>query len=266
MSTTSSVVIPSLVKKYLMAGTGLVLVLFVLGHMLGNLQFFGGPDMINAYAYKLHHMPGAPYTLWAIRLVLIACLVVHVWMAVLLTKENRAARGKEPYGVKHNNVASYAARTMPITGIVLLLFIILHILQFTTRVVPENYNQTIGEVPVKVGFVQLDYFDVFAMMVDGFSDPLFAIIYIVAVGLLCLHLTHGVSSIFQSLGFRNESWRGRLNVFAHAYGWIIFLGFASIPISVMVFGFGKSYLAEMEQKWASDIPQETTQFVEHPTK
>jgi len=263
MTTTHKVIIPSVVKKYLMAFSGLVLVLFVLGHMLGNLQFFGGPDMINAYAYHLHHLPGHPFSLWLIRLILLACLVVHVWMAILLTAENRAARGKNAYAQKHSNVATYAARTMPITGVVLLLFIVLHILQFTTRVVPENYNQTIGEVPIEVAHVQLNYFDVFAMMVDGFSDPIFSVIYIVAVGLLCMHLSHGVSSMFQSIGLRNEYWRGRLHAIAMAYGWVVFLGFASIPASVLFFGFGKSYLAEMEQKWAQEPTAEASIFADN---
>ncbi|WOO41620.1 succinate dehydrogenase cytochrome b subunit [Rubellicoccus peritrichatus] len=261
MSEARKVVISSLTKKYLMAGSGLFLVLFILGHMLGNLQFFLGPDVINSYAYHLHHLPGHPFSLWAIRLVLLGCLAVHVWMAILLTTENKRARGPDAYAQKHSNVATYAARTMPVTGVVILAFIVLHILQFTTRVVPEDYNKTIGEASIEVAHVQIQAFDVFAMMVDGFSEPLFSIIYIVAVALLCMHLSHGVASMFQSFGFRNEIWRKRLNVIAHGFGWIIFLGFASIPASVMVFGFGKSYLAEMEQKWASQPPLVSTAAV-----
>lgn len=249
MSNTRNIVIPSLVKKYLMALSGLVLVLFVVGHMLGNLQFFMGPEVINTYAYHLHNMPGAPFTLWAIRLVLLASLVLHVWMAILLTAENRRARGKEGYAVKHSNVATYAARTMPVTGVVVLAFIVLHILQFTTRVVPVDYNETIGQAPIEVGFTTIPAFDVFAMMVEGFSDPLFALLYIVAMALLCLHLTHGIASMFQSVGLRNEHWRKRLNTFALAMGWFIFIGFASIPASVFLFGYGQDYLAEKEQEW-----------------
>lgn len=261
MSEARKVVISSLMKKYLMAGSGLVLVLFVLGHMLGNLQFFLGPDVINAYAYHLHHLPGHPFSLWVIRLVLLGCLTIHVWMAILLTAENKRARGPDAYAQKHSNVATYAARTMPVTGVVILAFIVLHILQFTTRVVPEDYNETIGEAPIEVAHVQIDYFDVFAMMVEGFSDPLFSIIYVVAIALLCMHLSHGVASMFQSFGFRNEIWRKRLNAFAHLFGWFIFLGFASIPVSVMAFGYGKCYLAEMELKWASQTPLVTTAVV-----
>jgi len=250
MSETATPRIPSLVKKYLMALSGLVLVLFIIGHLLGNLQFFLPPEVINAYAYHLHHLPGNPVTLWLIRLSLLATLVVHVWMAVLLTKENRAAR-PEAYSSQKCEAATYAARTMPITGVLLLAFIVFHLLQFTGRVVPENYNQTIGQSGIEVGHVPLQSFDVYAMMVDGFSNPLISLFYIVTMGLLCLHLSHGVASMFQSIGLRNEHWRPKLKVAAAAFGWFVFLGFASIPTSVVVFGHGKDYLREKTQAWAS---------------
>ncbi|MEO0796424.1 MAG: succinate dehydrogenase cytochrome b subunit [Verrucomicrobiota bacterium] len=247
MSATQKPRIPSLLKKYLMALSGLVLVLFVLGHMIGNLQFFAGPEVINAYAYHLHHLPGNPVSLWLIRLVLLATLLIHVWMAVLLTKENREAR-PDTYLDQKTSVATYASRTMPISGVLILAFIVFHILQFTVRVVPEHYDKTIGESSIEVGHVPLEYFDVFAMMVAGFSSPLISLFYIVTMGLLCMHLTHGVSSMFQSVGLRNESWRPKLKAAALAYGWIIFLGFASIPAAVLA-GFGKDYLADKEAQW-----------------
>lgn len=249
MSASETSRIPSLVKKYLMAISGLILVLFIIGHMLGNLQFFMGPEVINAYAFHLHHLPGAPFSLWAIRSFLFAALVVHVWMAILLTKENRAARPESYLGQK-TKVATYASRTMPITGVLILAFIVFHILQYTTRVVPEDYNQSIGESTIEVGHVSLEYFDVYAMMVSGFSRPVISLFYIVTMGLLCMHLSHGVASMFQSVGLRNEAWRPKLKCGAIVFGWIIFLGFASIPASVLM-GQGKGYLAEKEAAWAS---------------
>ncbi|MGE9292802.1 MAG: succinate dehydrogenase cytochrome b subunit [Puniceicoccales bacterium] len=269
MSAAKKVILPSLVKKYLMAGSGIILVLFVLGHMLGNLQFFGPPEMINAYAYHLHHLPGAPVTLWLIRAFLLACVVVHIAMAVLLVKENREARPQN-YAKQGFRDSDYAARTMPMSGLIILAFIVFHILQYTVRVVPEHYNATIGQAPVEVAHQHLEYFDVFAMMVKGFSSPIVSIFYIIAVGLLCVHLTHGVTSMFQSLGVRNELWRGRLKCLASAYGLFVFIGFASIPASVLFFGHGKSYLAEKEAEWAAapaaevsvnDAPGANTQFV-----
>lgn len=246
--------IPSLVKKYLMAVTGLVLALFVLGHMVGNLQIFLGPDAINAYAYHLHHLPGAPVSLWAIRGVLALCLIVHIWMAALLVKENRQAR-PDSYRVKKSEVASFAARTMPVTGVLILAFIVFHILQYTTRVVPEDYNQTIRTTTLDMGHdVTVQAFDVYAMMIQGFSSPLISIFYIVIMALLCMHLSHGFASMFQSVGLRNEAWRYKLVALAKVYGWVVFLGFISIPIAILS-GYGKSYLADKKAEWLQQTEQ-----------
>lgn len=244
-----------------MAISGLVLVLFIIGHMLGNLQFFMGPEVINAYAYHLHHLPGAPITLWLIRGSLFTFLAIHVWMAVLLTKENRAARPESYLGQK-TNVASYASRTMPITGVLILAFIVFHILQYTTRVVPEHYNDTIGTAAIEVGHVQFEYFDVYAMMVSGFSSPIISLFYIVTMGLLCMHLSHGIASMFQSIGVRNESWRYKLNCLAAIFGWVVFLGFASIPASILA-GYGKPYLAQQEAAWSGAVPAAQTAPAAH---
>ena len=116
----------SMGRKILMALTGLILVLFVMGHMLGNLLIFVGPDAINAYAYKLHSMPKV--VLNGIRLILLASVVVHIWMAVLLTIENKKAKPKA--NSKKAVKTTYAAQTMRMSGVILLSFIIFHILHF----------------------------------------------------------------------------------------------------------------------------------------
>jgi succinate dehydrogenase / fumarate reductase cytochrome b subunit len=238
-----------------MALTGLVLVLFVMGHMLGNLQIFLGAEVINAYAYKLHHLLPAA-ALWGIRLFLLASIAVHIWAAITLTLDNRKAR---PEGYDDNKViqASYSARTMRISGFILLAFIIFHLAHFTVRSVPGmqyeepgvmNDVDGLGEVqlvvPTEVPLVKhgeavlkngkrVPTFNVHDMMIDGFQVWWVSAFYIIATGLLCMHLTHGVSSMFQSIGLRNKMWRERLDKFALAYGWVVFLGFAIIPISVL---------------------------------
>lgn len=240
----------SLTKKYLMAISGLVLVGFVLGHMLGNLQVypvFGGEEGFNAYAYKLHNLP---YNiLWVIRGFLLACLVVHVWVAVLLVLENRRAR-PENYRAQDYVQASYSSRTMRWTGPILLAFIIYHLLHFTVRVGPgAEYgdSELHPDVPLmKDGHKVVDYVeptsgevvykmthDAYGMVISGFSSWPVSIFYIISMALLCLHLSHGVSSMFQSLGLRNKEWRKRLDRFAISYGWVVFLGFISIPIAVL---------------------------------
>ena len=136
-----------------MALTGLVLVLFVMGHMLGNLQIFLGADVINAYAYKLHYvMPTA--ALWAIRLFLLACIAIHIWAAVSLTLDNKKAR---PENYADNKVvqATYASRTMRVSGFILLAFIIFHIAHFTVRSVPGMKYEDPGVIsPTEVPLVK----------------------------------------------------------------------------------------------------------------
>ncbi len=238
-------------RKVLMALTGLVLVLFVMGHMLGNLQIFLGADVINAYAYKLHNvLPAA--ALWGIRLFLLACVGIHIWAAVSLTLDNRRAR-PERYAKDRVVQATYASRTMRMSGVILLAFIIFHLAHYTARVVPgKDFNEVIvgklnGEVynaPILVPLVKhgeqaiengkpVMTFNVNDMMVVGFQVWWVSAFYIIATGLLCLHLAHGVSSMFQTLGLRNKDWRKRLDLAASAYGWVVFLGFAIIPLAVM---------------------------------
>ena len=243
MYTTGSFFSSTIGRKILMALTGLVLVFFVLGHMLGNLQIFLGPDAINAYAYKLHEVL-PPSALWAVRLFLLVCITVHIWMAVLLTIENRRARPLA-YLKKRPVQATYASRTMRMSGIILFAFIIFHIAHYTVRTVPgmlynEPYVLDLTKVPlVKDGRVvvkegeTVPTFNVYDMMVDGFEVWWVSAFYITATGLLCLHLTHGVSSMFQTIGLRNQLWRQRLDRLALIYGWVVFLGFAIIPAAVL---------------------------------
>jgi succinate dehydrogenase / fumarate reductase cytochrome b subunit len=226
-------------RKILMALTGLVLVLFVLGHMLGNLQVFMGPDAINAYAYKLHHvMPAA--LLWAIRLFLLLCIFVHLWAAITLTLDNRRAR-PERYSVDKSVQATYAAKTMRISGVILLAFIVFHIAHYTARIIPgKEYNDQIADVmlmksgkPVMENGQPVMTFNVYDMMIEGFQVWWVSFFYILATGLLCMHLAHGFSSMFQTMGLRNKNWRPILDKTALAYGLIVFLGFAIIPIAVL---------------------------------
>lgn len=213
-------------KKFLMALTGFVLAGFVLVHMLGNLTFLISPEAINAYAHHLQSLP-LPI-LWGFRGVLLLSVAVHVWMAVLLTMENRRAR-PEGYKIKKSVQATYASRTMMMSGLIILSFIIFHIAHFTLKVAPAPYTPL--DYTLADGHVVPD---VYRMMVEGFQNPWISAFYVVATGLLCIHLSHGVSSMLQTLGLRNETWRYKLNFLAGAYGLIIFAGFAVIPLSVMV--------------------------------
>lgn len=222
--------VSSIVKKFLMAITGAILTLFVLGHMIANLQIYISPDAINLYADTLQNLPYK--LLWVIRGGLLIATVVHVVVAIVLTRENRRAH-PEDYKIKKRVQASLASKTMGVSGSIILFFIVFHLLHFTTRTIyPEfksaNYYTMINGK---------EFYNVYKMMVDGFSITWVSIFYVVAMGLLCMHLSHGVSSMFQSLGLRNKKWRPSFEVFANIYAWVIFLGFSSIPISVLLYKY-----------------------------
>ena len=220
-----------------MALTGLALVLFILGHVLGNLQIYLGANFINEYAYHLHSLPAV--AMWGVRLSLLAIVAVHIWAAISLTLDNRRARPSS-YDVEVNVQATFASRMMRVSGFVILAFIIFHIFHFTVRTVPTSFEDEIADVAlIKHGEVAHNgtepvmIFNVNDMMVAGFQVWWVSAFYIVAVALLCIHLSHGVSSMFQSLGLRNSHWRKRLDLIAVAYSVVVFLGFASIPAGVL---------------------------------
>src|SRR5687767_8669599 len=173
----------SLGKKYIMGLTGLGLFLFVVGHLLGNLQIFLGPEVINTYG---HFLQTTPELIWPARLALLAFVGLHIWAAVALTAQNRAARGVVNYSSAYTpTVASYASRTMLMSGVIIAAFVIYHILHFTVQVRAINLT---GKDFVALTDLKGRH-DVYAMMIAGFQQPLVSGFYIVAMGLLCLHLS-----------------------------------------------------------------------------
>ncbi|MDI1320425.1 MAG: succinate dehydrogenase cytochrome b subunit [bacterium] len=214
----------SIGKKLLMAFTGLVLFGFVTGHLIGNLQIFLPPEKINAYGHMLESL-GA--VLWLIRLFLFACLVIHLWLAIQLTLENRAAR-PVAYGVEHTNRATLASRLMARSGLVVLAFLLFHLAQFTVRIGHPEWSEHTYQLANGPAVR-----DVYNMVVHGFSSVSVSVFYIIAVGLLSYHLSHGVVSLLQSLGLKNERWTRGLEGFAVAYCWGYFLLNAAIPLAVL---------------------------------
>ncbi|HKG23723.1 MAG TPA: succinate dehydrogenase cytochrome b subunit [Blastocatellia bacterium] len=210
----------SLGKKYVMALTGFALFGFVIAHMAGNLQIFLGPESINAYAAFLKSKPGL---LWAARIGLLAVAILHITAAVQLVRINRRAR---PVGYNDNKVvaSSLAQRTIFMSGLIILAFIIYHLLHFTFGATNPDYLQYHDP---------LGRHDVYRMMIAGFSNIWVSIFYIIAMGLLCLHLSHGVSSMFQSLGLRRRAITRSLNLFARAMALLIFTGNVAIVVAVL---------------------------------
>ena len=224
-------ILSSLIKKFVMSITGFVLASFLLVHMLGNLQVLEGPSAINGYAHFLQKQ--LPWeALWGFRVVLGGCFVLHLAMAYLLVVENKKAR-PQGYNVKKPQVSSLAARTMIYTGTLVILFAVIHLLHYTVLCLNPEFKQldwvsTSGIYQGKV------LHDAYAMIVLGFANPWVSIAYIVAMFVIGFHLSHGVSSMFQSIGFRNEAWRYRLNKIAVVYCFVIALGFSITPAAVLL--------------------------------
>jgi succinate dehydrogenase / fumarate reductase, cytochrome b subunit len=231
----------SIGRKILMAVTGLVLIGFVIGHLVGNLQVFQDPDHINGYAEFLR---GLGPLLWVARIGLLVAVAIHIWAATVLTLENKKARGPEPYGVKHTIRATLASRSMRLTGFVVLAFVIYHLAHFTwgaaqSATFKDNIPTYTMQAQYRVaGFPVIDagakVHDVHTMVIRGFENQIVSLFYIVAVGLLSFHLLHGFDSMFQTLGLRSTRWSSGLRKFCVLFCVVYFLGNLAIPGAVLI--------------------------------
>ena len=202
-------------KKAVMAVTGVILFGFVLGHMVGNLQVYEGPDVFNNYAKVLRLFPIA---LWVVRLTLLASVVFHITATVQLALRKKKAR-PVAYSKKESIASTYASRTMYWSGPIILAFVIYHLLQFTFGVtgVPD-YQE--GQA--------------YQNVVSGFQQPVISIFYIIAMVLLCLHLRHGVWSALQTFGISHPRYTPILKHLATILALVVAIGFISVPFSVLL--------------------------------
>lgn len=205
-------------KKVVMAVTGLIGVGFVIGHMVGNLQMFEGPEKINSYGRFLHHTIGME--LWAVRAVLLAAVILHITAAYQLTRRSNAAR-PEGYVKREPQVSTLASRTIRWGGVLLLVFIVLHILHFTVRAFPgyDRFDST-GAV------------DVYANVVNAFTNPWWTLFYVVAMISLALHLYHGVWSSMRTIGVNKPSPHPLVRRAALLIAAVVWLGFTIVPVAV----------------------------------
>jgi len=204
-------------KKAVMAATGVLLFGFVITHLLGNLQFYLGPEALNAYGRNLRHL-GA--LLWAARLGLLAAVLLHISAAVQLWRLNKQARPSH-YEKLTAAGSSYASRTMMWSGPILALFIGYHL-----------YHLTLGAHLLH----DADGFPlVYQNVVAGFSDPLASGLYIVAMSFLGMHLMHGIWSMFQSIGWNHPKYTPLIKRIAVLTAALIVAGNISIPVAVLLF-------------------------------
>jgi succinate dehydrogenase / fumarate reductase, cytochrome b subunit len=211
----------SIGKKTAVAVTGLILVGYLVLHMAGNLAVFSGAGddpRIDQYSHWLREFgtPLLPYAffLWVVRVLLLSALVIHITGIVQLRKRNLAAK---PLGYKPARIGrSWAARTMMITGPLLLAFIVFHILQFTTLTINVGGDMEEGAV--------------YQNLHDAFSTWWVAVLYLLALGVVGFHLRHGIWSLFQTLGIDSPQRNGALRLTGTLLTAIIVVGFALVPI------------------------------------
>lgn len=220
----------SLGKKFLMALTGAALLLFVLGHLAGNLQVFFGPEVLNTYG---HFLQSNVEIIWPARIGLLLTIALHIWSAIRLTAENRAARPVQYAGNPAPAAASYASRTMFMSGLIIASFIVFHLLHYTLKVPAVNFADADFHKFTYTLANGTECHDVYKMMVTGFRQPLVSGFYLLAMFLLCLHLSHGVQAACSSLGLKSRGWAPILDTLAMVVAGAIFLGYASIPLAVM---------------------------------
>lgn len=217
-----SFLLSSIGRKWIVALTGLALVGFVVGHLAGNLQFFfPNNEQINIYGAKLYAL--GPL-LWVIRLGLLAVFVTHIATTVSLIIENKKARPSK-YATTKPQKSTLASRTMALSGLTVLSFVIYHILHFTSMSFHPEY---------KALFDPAGRPDVYSRMVLGFGNPLISGFYILSVSLLALHLKHGVSSTIQTLGIKSKKVAGLVENSGRILALVVAVGFISLPASVLL--------------------------------
>lgn len=215
----------SIGKKYLMGLAGAGWTLFVAGHMAGNLLIFAGPEAFNSYGHAI--VSNKPL-LYGTEVFLVVCLLVHVSLGINLTMQNKKAKPKK-YATAANSdkKSSFAAKTMAVQGSLILAFIIYHLITFKWG---------------KVYWVEYDGVqmrDLFRLVTEVFSDPAYVVGYVVCLLLLGLHLSHGASSVFQSLGINHPRYTPVFKKLGWAYALVVAGGFIAQPVYVFLFMGGQ---------------------------
>jgi succinate dehydrogenase / fumarate reductase cytochrome b subunit len=200
-------------KKVVMALTGVILYGFVLAHMLGNLQAYLGPDKLNAYSAFLHSVPSL---LWGARTVLLLSVAAHIAVAIQLSQLKRSAR-PVAYAMQQNRQATYASRTMMWSGPIIALFVVYHLLHFTTGQAHHDFQPS----------------DVYHNFVSGFQVLPASLVYIAANAALGVHLYHGGFSLFQSLGLTSPRYNPTLKTVTGLATFGVVVANISFPLAVL---------------------------------
>jgi succinate dehydrogenase / fumarate reductase cytochrome b subunit len=208
----------SIGRKWIVGISGALLILFVLAHLAGNLTIYIGPygEGINAYAQALH---ASPILLWGARGGLLVVFLVHIFTTLSLVLENRRARPQR-YAVNARVQSTIFARTMALSGLVVLSFLIFHVLQFAAGMSPHSHLYDLE-----------GRHDVAAMIILSFHNPLVSGFYLLSLVLLGMHLSHGISSVFQTFGLNGRKSARLIKHGALLVSWALMFGFGSIPVA-----------------------------------
>jgi succinate dehydrogenase / fumarate reductase cytochrome b subunit len=218
----------SIGQKLVMSLTGLFLISFLAVHLVGNLQLLmsDGGQAFNEYAYFMTHNPVIKFTSYG----LYAFIVLHAIQGIAMWTKNRRARGSEGYAVKVNRTAgaSKASYRMGALGMIILIFILLHMYQFWLQMKLGNTEMVAyGGDPVK---------DLYSLVVAVYENPIFVVIYVVSMLVIAFHLWHGFESAFQTLGLNHRKYTPLIKTVGRMYSVVVPLGFAVIPVFMYLQG------------------------------
>lgn len=210
----------TIAKEFAVAASGLGIVLYVIVHLAGNFAIFLGPDIYNGYAEALH---GIPPLLWGARILLLLGFVVHIGAALSLAKENRVARAQQYDVVTYKGPKSPATRMMTYTGLVILAFVLLHVYQFALS---DHHGEG--------AMVNGEALSIYGIAWNTFGNPMYSLIYVVGVIAVGLHLSHAISSVLVTIGVLRDKATPYADLVSRVAGIAIAIGFASIPVYVMI--------------------------------
>ena len=213
--------------KIVMAITGLLIIGFLVGHLLGNLLMFAGPEKINGYALGLKNL--GPL-LWVVRIAMITAFGLHIWSSIELASRNKTARPIS-YDSKKSLKSTLASRTMLYSGLAILFFVIYHLLHYTFGIIQPNTFYAGGYRMESTGET---VHHVYNMVVAGFQNPFIALSYMIALAFMSAHVSHATSSAFQTLGVTNPTAKNITSKIGPALAGLFLVGYLSIPIGVLM--------------------------------
>ena len=206
-------------RKVLMAITGFFMLFFVTVHLMGNSTIFIGPSALNSYAENLHSL--GPLV-WIFRIFMFLMLAVHLYFGITLTLENNAANPSK-YAKSSKLRATFASQTMIWTGLLILAFLVYHLLQFTFRVTPDIVPAAVANRPG----------DVYGMVLGSFQIFTIALVYVAAMVTLFFHLSHGIQSLFQTVGCSNDNTLPKVTMVGKLISVLFLVGYSAIPVFIL---------------------------------